>query len=258
MVETYALFRLQGVMASWGEVVAGEVRTSESTPTRSALLGMLGAALGIEREDDAAHHALSRMLHIAVLVHNAGTPMEDYHTTQTPDGTRGRELTTRAEELSYKSLATILSRRTYYCDQSVTVAIWKKKRGTASERDDRWSLEEIVEAINAPRWTLSLGRKSCPLLTPPEAHCVQAKTLKQALQQRRFCSEFSIEPLHERLFWDEGLSFEEVGIKQQLSAMRRDEIHSRKNWTFRNRSVASAPWPSANSEQEEETPHVPQ
>lgn len=257
MVKTYALFRLQGVMASWGDVVAGELRTSESTPTRSALLGLIGAALGIEREDDDAHHALSRALHIAVLVHNAGTPMEDFHTTQTPDGTRGRELTTRAEELSYKSIATILSRRTYYCDQSVTVALWQKKEVNQSERDTRWRLEQIVEALNAPRWTLSLGRKSCPLLTPPEAHCVQAKTLKQALQLQRFCGEFAIPPRHERLYWDEGLSFEEIGIRQQLSAMRRDEIHSRKNWTFRNRSVASAPWPST-STNEEEHPHVPQ
>ena len=44
----FLLFQLYGPMASWGEAAAGEVRHTASWPTRSALTGLLGAALGIE------------------------------------------------------------------------------------------------------------------------------------------------------------------------------------------------------------------
>ena len=43
----YLLLRLYGPLASWGEIAVGESRHSAVQPSRSALLGLLGAALGI-------------------------------------------------------------------------------------------------------------------------------------------------------------------------------------------------------------------
>ena len=126
----YLTARLFGPMASWGEVAAGELRPTQDHPTRSAVLGFLGACLGIDRADHQAHRDLSDGLYLGVFVEHAGTMIEDYHTTQTPDGTRGRELTTRADELRYKKVNTILSRREYRCDQVHTIALWCREEAT--------------------------------------------------------------------------------------------------------------------------------
>jgi CRISPR system Cascade subunit CasD len=47
----YLLFRLYGPLASWGEIAVGESRHTATYPGKSALLGLLAAALGIRRDD---------------------------------------------------------------------------------------------------------------------------------------------------------------------------------------------------------------
>src|SRR6185295_12377864 len=63
---SFLVFRLYGPLASWGEVAVGEVRPSNLHPTRSALLGLLGAALGLRRSDEAALADLARTVRFAV------------------------------------------------------------------------------------------------------------------------------------------------------------------------------------------------
>jgi CRISPR system Cascade subunit CasD len=48
----YLVFQLHGPMASWGVDAPGEVRHSHELPSRSALLGLLAAALGIRRDEE--------------------------------------------------------------------------------------------------------------------------------------------------------------------------------------------------------------
>nr|WP_284509571.1 CRISPR-associated protein Cas5 [Salinivibrio costicola] len=45
----YLVFRLYGPLASWGEPAVGGDRPTSAYPSRSAVLGLLGAALGIKR-----------------------------------------------------------------------------------------------------------------------------------------------------------------------------------------------------------------
>ncbi len=241
-MRNYLLFQLQGVLASWGEVVAGELRTSDNHPTRSALLGLIGAALGIERGDDARHQSLSRDLYIATLMHHTGVPLEDFHTTQTPDGNKGRELANRTEELNYKSIATILSRRTYFCDQSMTVAVWH------TSDNPTFTLATIASALNAPKWTLSLGRKSCPLLTPPDARCIEAQDLKQAIEKNDFTMPLAFPSKEPRLYWDTTAPRSHIGLDAEFHATRRDDVLSRKHWTFQDRHESSARWTSQGGE----------
>jgi len=54
----FLLASLYAPMASWGEITVGERRTSWDRPSRSAILGLVAAALGIEREDQDGHDAL--------------------------------------------------------------------------------------------------------------------------------------------------------------------------------------------------------
>ena len=50
----FLVFQLYGALASWGDIAVGEYRPSQGHPSKSAITGLLAAALGIEREDDAA------------------------------------------------------------------------------------------------------------------------------------------------------------------------------------------------------------
>jgi len=67
-MRSFLLFRLYGPLASWGEIAVGEVRPTALQPTRSALLGLLGAALGVRRGDDEAFSALGATLRFAIFV----------------------------------------------------------------------------------------------------------------------------------------------------------------------------------------------
>ena len=46
------LFRLYGPLASWGEIAVGESRHTAVYPSKSALLGLLAASLGIRRDEE--------------------------------------------------------------------------------------------------------------------------------------------------------------------------------------------------------------
>ncbi len=56
----YLVFQLHGPMASWGVDAPGEVRHSHELPSRSALLGLLLAALGIRREEEQRLNAFNQ------------------------------------------------------------------------------------------------------------------------------------------------------------------------------------------------------
>ena len=47
----YLIFQLHGPMASWGVDAPGDVRHTHELPSRSALLGLLAAGVGIRRDD---------------------------------------------------------------------------------------------------------------------------------------------------------------------------------------------------------------
>ena len=47
----YLVMRLYAPLSSWGTVAVGEDRPTVNYPTRSAVLGLLGAALGIKRSE---------------------------------------------------------------------------------------------------------------------------------------------------------------------------------------------------------------
>ena len=51
-MKDYLVFRLYGPLASWGQAAVGGDRPTGLQPTRSAILGLLGAALGIKRDNN--------------------------------------------------------------------------------------------------------------------------------------------------------------------------------------------------------------
>jgi len=157
----YLLFRLYGPLASWGEIAVGESRHSAVYPGKSALLGLLAAALGIRRDEEARQAAIAAGYRFAVKVISTGHPLRDYHTTQAPDAVGKFVYRTRRDELvtGKERLGTILSSREYRCDALSLVAV-------VAENDAPYTLQEIRAALLQPRFHLYLGRKSCPLAAP--------------------------------------------------------------------------------------------
>lgn len=172
----YLLFRLYGPMASWGEIAVGESRHSAIYPGKSALLGLMAAALGIRRDEEQRQAALAAGYRFAVKVLNAGHPLRDYHTAQAPDSVGKFVYRTRRDELvvGKERLGTILSSREYRCDALVLVAV-------VAENGAPYSLEEIREALLKPRFHLYLGRKSCPLAAPLNPQVKEASGFGDAL-----------------------------------------------------------------------------
>ena len=157
----YLVFRLYGPMAAWGEIAVGESRHSARYPGKSAIIGLMAAALGIRRDAAAEQERMQNGYSVAVEVHSSGTLLSDFHTAQVPRSVGKQVYRTRRDEvvLGRKRLGTILSSREYRCEALALAAV---KMLPEAPHD----LEEIRKNLLRPRFHLYLGRKSCPLAAP--------------------------------------------------------------------------------------------
>ena len=164
----YLLFRLYGPMASWGEIAVGETRHTASYPGKSAILGLLAAALGIKRDDIDRQIQMQQGYAIAVEVFSQGVLMRDYHTAQVPDSVGKFTYRTRRDELviGKSRLGTILSSREYRSDALALVA-------ARALPDAPYDLYTIKEHLEEPKFHIYLGRKSCPLAAPMNPQIVE-------------------------------------------------------------------------------------
>ncbi len=244
----YLVFQLLAPLASWGEVAVGEFRGSHDYPGESALLGLLGAALGIRRDDEPAHAALRDSFGFAVGVLSPGCMLRDYHTAQVPGrvALKGRPHATRRDELAMpkRDLNTILSTRDYRQDAACLVAIQLKVAGKPPH-----TLHELACALRTPRFVLYLGRKACPPAAPLAPEVLDADSALVALQAYRRASTVRLEalalggrpplePLADivRLVWGDGVH---AGAAPDLSVARTDRVIRRKSWQFGDRTEHS-------------------
>lgn len=224
----YLLFHLYGPLASWGDIAVGEYRPSFAHPSKSAIIGLLAAALGIRRDEEERQNSLAAACSFAVRIDAMGVLLRDYHTTQVPSAQKGVIHYTRRSELAKKEvLNTILSSRDYRCDAAYTVAI-------TVAIDAPYSLEELASALLKPVFTLYLGRKSCPLATPLHPQIVNAATLRDAMASVSPIVELNdiISKTDANVFWEGDI---ESGLACQQVINRRDEPRSRKRWQFSDR-----------------------
>ncbi|WP_075187556.1 type I-E CRISPR-associated protein Cas5/CasD [Teredinibacter haidensis] len=173
-MKEYLVFRLYGPMASWGQAAVGGDRPTGLQPTRSAVLGILGAALGIKRDQEQQLTNLQNSVLVAVKQCVPSSLMRDYHTTQVPSHSNKVVHRTRKSELSEYKLNTILSSRDYRCDGLWIIAL-------ASTTLPAYTLDQLRSALLEPVYALSLGRKSCPPALPLAPRLVQCDSLKSAL-----------------------------------------------------------------------------
>lgn len=175
----FLLFTLYAPLVSWGDIAVSEQRGSWDRPSRSAVLGLVAGALGIDRADQAGHDALDAGYGVAVRSDLPGLPLVDYHTTQkaSESAVRRHRPSTRAESLRTGELQTVLSRRTYRQDALATVALWARPGA-------QWSLEQLRDALRRPHYVPYAGRKANPFGLPLHPVVESAATLAEALSRR--------------------------------------------------------------------------
>lgn len=232
----HLVFRLYGPLAAWGEIAVGESRHSAVYPSKSALLGLLAAALGIRRNEEERQVALVNGYQFAVKVLRSGSLLRDYHTTQVPDSVGKVVYRTRREELlrGKARLGTILSSREYRCDAMALVAV-RANDGAP------FDLDTIREKLRKPEFHLYLGRKSCPLAAPLDPVVGNWSSFGQAFDEVEI-KPLMIKPDDEqrwipeqtpvRYYW-EG---EDSSLKAQQVLTRHDQPLSRTRWQFTQRS----------------------
>ena len=171
----HLLFILGAPMGAFGSQAGHERRGSELVPMRSAVLGLLGAALGVDRADTDAQSVLRRV-RVAVRALSPSVALRDYHTVQTvPEKVKRPNGRRAAVEAIGRGIHTTITIRDYRADVAIAAAVWGE--------DLYWSLADLAKALRRPAFVLYLGRKSCPLAAPLDPHIVQASDPVAALHR---------------------------------------------------------------------------
>ncbi|MGX7703227.1 type I-E CRISPR-associated protein Cas5/CasD [Methylobacterium sp. Gmos1] len=230
-------FTLYAPLAALGDLAVGERRGGFDRPGRSAVLGLVAAALGYDRAAEAEHAALDAGYGLVQRVRRAGRLMTDYHTVQAPPAERKSAWATRREALDRPShrLNTLLSSRDYREDLWVEVGLVHLRDAEGPPP------EKIAEALRRPAYTLYLGRKSCPLGRPPAPRCLGAVTSLAALLDlageptRLMAGPYPFEPLRLWEEWDDATVYADAALEGLLAPdyearrieRRRDRVTSR-------------------------------
>lgn len=222
----YLLFRLYGSLAGWGDIAGDEHRPTYAHPSKSAIVGLLSAALGLRRNQEEEQLSLQNAYGLAIRVDDDGTPLRDYHTTQVPPQKKSAFSRTRRDEVMGSVLGTILSQRDYRCDVLYTISLWRRDSNLLH------SLEMLADALATPEFCLYLGRKCCPLALPVKAQIIEAATLKEAFEKASFPAFPRFEPKTARIYWEDPC---ESGFDPTHSFVRRDAVRSRARWQFSER-----------------------
>lgn len=136
-----ATIRLTAPLQSYGNQASFNQRTSDNYPSKSAVIGIIAAALGYRR-DDARILQLNNLL-FAVRIEQSGNMMTEFQTVEYQ-----KSSTKTARKLTY---------REFIQDAVFMVAIGS---------DNDHEIEKIVSALKHPKFQLYLGRRSNPPAGP--------------------------------------------------------------------------------------------
>lgn len=180
---SYLILKLQGAMQAYGGHTYEDYRPSLIFPTRSAVVGLLGACLGLEREKPQALEALndSFELGLSVLAHSRLVEQRHFDKKLKPRTVTLHKMTDYHTVLDARRADggkrddAIVSRREYLCDAEFTLALSFKDQAA-------YGLDAVEKAVKKPHYTPYLGRRSCPLQRPLFEAIVDADTAEQALR----------------------------------------------------------------------------
>ena len=133
------LLRLAAPLQAWGSDSKFETRKTNREPTKSGVIGLLAAALGLRRDESEALARLAQ-LRFGIRVEREGQLLVDYHIAKTQD-----------QKTSYVTYR-------HYLQDAVFLA--------GLESEDEALLRELEAALRHPVYPLYLGRRSCPPTLP--------------------------------------------------------------------------------------------
>lgn len=167
----FLILKLQGPMQAWGEHTFEGLRPSANFPSRSGVLGLLGACLGIRRNEPDRLQQLADSVGIAVrqddVKNRRMLKVTDYHTVKDA----------RADYIGKeKPHETIQTWREYLLDAHFTIAVW-------NHTDAVIQLDALESAVRLPLFTPYLGRRSCPLSRPLFEIRIKAANPQDALRK---------------------------------------------------------------------------
>lgn len=193
----YIAIKLQGVMQAWGGHTYEDLRHSELIPTRSGILGLLAASIGIDRRDVAGLEALSASVALAVRMDSKPCRIIDYHTILD-----ARKVDRKPNRYPVES------RREYLCDAVYSLLVWAKVEASIN-------IDTIGTAVQKPAYTPFLGRRSCPICRPLFAGYITAGDILDAFKH--------VEPIGGMIYSDERLSENDA-----LWRLRDDPVYAHK------------------------------
>jgi len=132
------LLHLYGPMQSWADTGFGQLREAGEFPSRSAVIGLVAAAMGIPRANERLvdiHDSLKT--HVASV--RTGSILRDFHTVETRVG-----------------FSRTLTLRDYHHDAHFVVLV----------TGDSSTVEEAFRGLSEPHYGMFLGRRSCPPALP--------------------------------------------------------------------------------------------
>ena len=216
---SHLVFSLAANIGSMGELAGNERRGSLAWPGRSAIIGLMAAAMGVRRDGDfSALDALT----ISVAVFDTGTPLRDFHTVQTIPSAKAKYPNSRPEALRTAKdvLNTAITLRDYRSGLLYGVVVSGE------------GLEPIAQSLRTPSFTLYLGRKSCPLAAPTGAKVVDANTIEEAV------SHIDLPP------WRAGATAHTLIVDTEQGETIRDVPLDRLRWHHAHRQIARLPLPT--------------
>ena len=135
------LLRLAAPLQAWGSDSKFNIRSTEREPTKSGVIGMIAAAMGMQRNDDPRKLEPLNALRFGVRVEREDKFLKDFH---------------MVHEMVEKKDSHVTER--YYLSDAVFLA--------TLESEDKAFLERIAAALKSPVYPLYLGRRSCPPTLP--------------------------------------------------------------------------------------------
>jgi len=151
--QAYLVLYFDAPLQSWGFQSRFDRRTTLPFPTRSGIIGLLCAAMGIDRNDTDALRTFDR-LKITVLTLREEPILIDYHTVgggYDPDTEKPFIPHTAAGKLRQGTKTTVVTYREYL----------QNSRFGAIVKGDRAFLNKVASSLRDPKWGIWLGRKCC-------------------------------------------------------------------------------------------------
>jgi len=163
-------FYLDSPMQAWGVHSRFQRRETEAFPSKSGVLGMVAAALGVDKLDSDEHQRIAELAKLrftAIRMATEGTPAQrlaDFHTIGGgwyPAWQADKKNLTAKYSVPRKAgdgspFGVVVTQRTYLNDARFIVVL----EGDAS------LLAGIAEAIRNPIWGIWFGRKCCLPASP--------------------------------------------------------------------------------------------